>query len=300
MSGNPPKTIVWAIDVFEEPDVQGRMLKALQLWTNGLAFRILPTYVFAPHLHWPAVEKDAVDQDLKARFSRFTSGMESPPLAPFRVLHAKDSTVREKAGALLEHAAAEKADMIALTTRAKAGISRWTFGSLTETLVLSARLPLLTLSPEAPRHDRLDCLLFPTDLSAESDRALATVIEESKRRGLKLAIAYCSQFDQSHSEAAYGPASGYDDARAKYLKRKREQLSERIKLAESRGVAADGVFLEGKLDVADAILEAAAVRGAQMIAMVSHCAPIAAAMGGSVTRRVVRAAPCPVLVFHPA
>lgn len=298
MSMPPTKTIIWAVDVFAEPDVQSRMLEALRLWTKGLPFSIQPTYVFGPHLYWPAVkEEGAVDRDLMARFSRFGMGM-SQPLAALKVLRAKDSTLRERANALLEHAAAEKADAIALTTRAKKGLSRWAFGSLTETLTLSSSLPLLTLNPEAPRLDRLDSVLFPTDLSAESDQALMKVIDESIRRDLKLTIAYYSQFDQSHSAAAYGPASGYDDAQAGYLRKKRDQLSQKVKIAETRGLKAEGILVEGKLDVAEAILETAAERGADLIAMVSHCGPIVAAMGGSVTRRVVRAALCPVLVFH--
>lgn len=291
--------IVWAVDVFGDAEAQGRMLKVMDLWTRGRPSAVEPVYVCAPHAHWPAAgDQDAVERDLRARFERFGAVAPGPAGAGLTVVRAKEPSLRGKAAALLEHASAGGASLIALTTRARTGVSRWAFGSMTETVLLSSRVPLLTLNPEARPIDSLERILFPTDLSKESDEALGFVAGEAKARGLALSIVHCSQFDQTHSDAAYGPAVGYDAARDAYLTRTRERLNERVLLAEARGLDAEGILLEGKYDVAEAILEAAAERKAQLIALASHCGALDAALGGSVTRRVVRAAACPVLAFH--
>jgi nucleotide-binding universal stress UspA family protein len=291
--------IIWAVDIFEDPIAQKRMLKVMGLWAKGVSLDIQPTYVFGVHNHRPpANDAKTIERELNIRFSRFMAGARLPPLTALKVLYSKDSSLRGKADALLQHACAEEAAVIALATRARKGVSRWAFGSLTETLILSSHQALLTLNPEARQLARLKDVLFPTDLSKESDRALMMVIEQSKLRGLNLMIAYCSQFDQSHSAAAYGPAVGYAQSRRDYMRNKRAELQVKVRIAEAHGLKAAGIFLERKYDVAVAILEAAVERKVQMIAMASHCGPVTAALGGSVTRRIIRAAPCPVLAVN--
>lgn len=290
--------IILAVDILEDPVVQRPVARVAELWAQGVGLEVQPTYVFGASSDRFRAERAAVAQELKARFAKFLAGVGMPRSTAFQVLFSDGASLRGRVAALLTHACEVKAAAIALTTRARTGVSRWAFGSFTETMVLNSRLPLLTLNPEARPIQRQENILFATDLCEESDRVLRVVLEEAKSRGLALTIAHCSQFDQAHPEAAFGPPVGYIEGKAKYLKKKRAQLDEQVRVARDSGLAADGVFLEEECDAAGALLKLVVRRKIQMVAMASRCGPVAAALGGSMTRKVIRAAHCPVLALY--
>lgn len=82
-------------------------------------------------------------------------------LDPFREYFARrgiPARVRiefdDAASAVLDAASAEKADLVAMTTHGRSGVSRWVFGSVAEKVVRDAPCPILVLRPAAVRAAR--------------------------------------------------------------------------------------------------------------------------------------------------
>lgn len=54
------------------------------------------------------------------------------------------------AEAVLDYAESQKADLIAIATHGRSGISRWVFGSVTQKVVQAAPVPVLVIRPKHP------------------------------------------------------------------------------------------------------------------------------------------------------
>ena len=55
------------------------------------------------------------------------------------------------ADAILDYAQNNKADPIIMSTHGRSGISRWTFGSVTDKVIRHSKVPVLTVTPEGCR-----------------------------------------------------------------------------------------------------------------------------------------------------
>ena len=293
--------ILWSIDIFgNDLAAQKGMAEFLRLWAHGLPLGIQPVFVMRAKSDLRAARHaEIIDQLSKMYDAQFMRREKLLKFSSIKVLIANGTSLRARVEKLLEHAYASRAAAIALTTRARSGPQRWVLGSFTESLVLQSRLPLLILNPrprpaQSPAH-----ILFPTDLSEEATRALRIVIREAKLRKLKLTIMHSAEFNFEHPEAAYGPAEGHAELKAKYLRKKRAYLGEAVQMARTSGLPADEILLEDDCDLVKAILGVANERKADVIAMTSSCGPFVAAFGGSLTRKIIRGADCPVWTIHP-
>ena len=135
---------------------------------------------------------------------------------------------------------------------------------------------------------RIERILCPTDLSADSGRTL--------RYAVALARSYAAKLVVCHRPPP-SPA-----ARERALR-----LMERLVVAglefasggahEPPPLDRESVLLDDA-DIGAAITREAGSRGAQLILMRSRRRPLAAALLGSTAETVSRRAPCPVLVMH--
>ena len=55
------------------------------------------------------------------------------------------------ADAILDYAQNSRADLIIMSTHGRSGISRWTFGSVTDKVIRHSKVPVLTVTPEGCR-----------------------------------------------------------------------------------------------------------------------------------------------------
>src|SRR6266516_4819481 len=135
---------------------------------------------------------------------------------------------------------------------------------------------------------KIECILCPTDLSADSDEALRYAIALSRAYNAKLILLHCDSADDGLT---------IPDAHAK--------TAEAIRLAlQKHSGSADLVGLDWKSlvvncdDTGEAIAREAAKYGVDLIVMRSRRRPHRAALLGSTAESVSRTAPCPVLVMH--
>jgi len=133
---------------------------------------------------------------------------------------------------------------------------------------------------------KIECILCPTDLSADSDEALRYAIGLSKAYSAELILLHCDLADD-------GPANTRDDA------------AEAIRAALQAHSGVNGIdgldwksLVVTSEDAGETIAREAAIYGVDLIVMRSRRRPHRAALLGSTAESVSRMAPCPVLVMH--
>jgi nucleotide-binding universal stress UspA family protein len=135
---------------------------------------------------------------------------------------------------------------------------------------------------------KIECILCPTDLSADSDEALRYAIALSRAYSAELILLHCD--DDGARPALRG---SYDNA-AQAIRKALEKYSGSADLA---GLEWRSLIVRCD-DVGAAIAREAATYGADLIVMRSRRRPHRAALLGSTAESVSRTAPCPVLVMH--
>jgi nucleotide-binding universal stress UspA family protein len=138
-------------------------------------------------------------------------------------------------------------------------------------------------------------ILCPVDFSGPADHAEAQAIELARALGSELIFLHVAV-----ATALYGEETGLVDNTAVYQAEQEwadKRLDERVSAARTTGVSARAVRRVGV--PFDEIVKAAGEEGAGMIVMGTHGrSGLDRLLVGSVTERVVRLAPCPVLTVR--
>jgi universal stress protein A len=141
-------------------------------------------------------------------------------------------------------------------------------------------------------------ILAPVDFSTHAKTALDEASSLAKSMGSQLCILHVYQ-----NPAYVLPMSGYVGPTAEIVANMRRQLSEELETlardVRGQGVGVETAVLEGV--AYSSIVDYAKEWRADLIVMGTHGRTgLAHALTGSVTERVVRFAPCPVLVTRAA
>jgi len=102
----------------------------------------------------------------------------------------------------LEHVITEhQIDLIVLGTQGKTGLRKLALGSVAEAVFHGAACPVLTVGPcaaaDPPLHAKLSHILYPTDLSPESDRAAAYAVSLAREHGARLTVLHVLEKGQA-------------------------------------------------------------------------------------------------------
>lgn len=203
------------------------------------------------------------------------------------------------------HLAALQADVVVMSTHGRSSWVRWAFGSVAETVMREAVCPIFVLGPagkggtheggadKAGADGRVCCfdfpykqVLWPTDWSEASERALDEAIAISTHHGAQLLMLHV--IEASDSEMAW---------------LHEEHMEKRLrKLCKRKAGAQNARRLIGHGVAAAEIARIAAAEGVDLIVMSTHGRTGWQRLKlGSVTQKVLREVPCPVfLVPHPA
>jgi len=147
---------------------------------------------------------------------------------------------------------------------------------------------------EGPAHPQPLSILVPTDFSETADSALKIAIHVASilRRSIDLVHVH-------ETPEALGPnAPGWRDLERQAVEQIGKNLAERKGCVERVGIRCDEQRLEGA--PWHAIVEFARMNSTSLIIMGTHGrSGLRHLLLGSVTERVIRHAPCPVLVVPP-
>lgn len=135
---------------------------------------------------------------------------------------------------------------------------------------------------------KIECILCPTDLSADSDAALRYALALSRAYDAELLLLHCDPGGEGLSKPAL-----YEEA-TQAIRHSLQKHAASPDLADLNWK----ILVVSCDDIGAAISGEAARYGVDLIAMRSRRRPHRAALLGSTAESVSRTAPCPVLVMH--
>lgn len=192
------------------------------------------------------------------------------------------------AESILEAAAAEGATLIALSTHGRSGLARWVLGSVAEKVLQASRLPVLVARsfPATVCRGELESrpvrnFLVPLDGSRRSLAALEPLQGLARPVDAHVTLLHVAE------------PSPYDG--------RWEPIDETLQLADQilRGVCIPSAVEHRKGDPGEEILKAVQEKAIDLVAMTTHGRSGPSRwVFGSVTAKVLRSAPVPLLVVR--
>lgn len=213
------------------------------------------------------------------------------------------TTLGRPAEEILRVAAETQCGLIAMSTHGRNAIGRAILGSVTDRVIRTSSVPVLTIAPEKAKayHRRsgvpLEKVMLPLDGSELAEQAAAYV--ESLARCLTLKVLLVRVVDLEYPVYAYPSIEqlarlreGRINEAARYLKGVSRDL-------ESRGITVQTLVRRGP--PAQTLLKLAQETPQDLIAMTTHGrSGLSRWLTGSVTDALIRASGDPVLVVRPS
>ncbi len=207
----------------------------------------------------------------------------------------------EAAGAILAEAERWDADLIAMTTHGRSGITRWVFGSVANKVIHASPRPFLLVrarpAAERPADIRIQRILVPLDGSELSLSVLPYVEDIARAVGASLVLftAVVPLQPYGGADPTAFPISRIDDL----IQHAQSSLEKVGKEIESRGLSVHSIAAFGF--PADEIIRSAEATKADLIAMATHGrSGLNRWVMGSIADAVLRRSMLPCLMIRPA
>lgn len=201
---------------------------------------------------------------------------------------------------ILEYVAEAGIDLIILGTHGRRGLGHALLGSAAEEIVRRAPCPVMTVREmrEEPRVDALDRILVPVDFSDASHQAVTAARELATRYGASLQLLHV--VEEAIVPDFYLEGRVVEPLLGGELRgRARARLTELFEATEGPEVPMEAFAVEGR--AWHSIVDFASETNSDLIVISSHgLTGLARALLGSVTEKVARSAPCPVLTLRAA
>ena len=198
------------------------------------------------------------------------------------------------AGAIVDTATSEQADLIVMSTHGYSGLTRWVLGSVTEKVLRSAPCPVLAV--RTARHPQK--VLITLDGSALSDEAIEPGLTVAQDLGAAVTLLRV---------VPHVSGDGKLDEHERGLSRRMQEdlIEEAREYLQARSDAPARSDMPIKPEVrigspADVILEYVETYGTDLIVMATHGRTgLKRWVYGSVTAKVLRSVNCSMLVIRP-
>lgn len=205
----------------------------------------------------------------------------------------------EAANEILRTAEAVQADLIAMTTHGRSGISRWALGSVAERVLHSSQVPVLLVRQETEIPSAgLGRILVPLDGSKLAEQALpvATAIAQKASAELML-VRVVQTLDETNRHILFANEKEADATFAKYQKRVDKYLVETERQLRLAGVSTThrALLADPSAGICDSAIEA----DVDLIVLSTHGRTgLGRWYYGSVASKVIRSVHCPVLLVR--
>jgi nucleotide-binding universal stress UspA family protein len=214
----------------------------------------------------------------------------------------------DPASAIVEHARQRSSDLIVMTTHGRTGLRRAVMGSVADRVVRDAGRPVLLVRPEAGVHWRLAQangfrrILVPLDGSEQAGTVVAPVLDLCRwmQPRLILTRVVFPVMEMVFSDAGipiYGVVD--EDATRHVVNQAQDSLSQlALQIESERGITVDTSVKAGN-DISHSLLEAVRESRADLVAMATHSRGASRLLIASITDRLLRETPLPLLLLHP-
>ncbi len=263
-------------------DAELHLLHVVVMFDEGLHYR---------DPEFPDVEKvySRLEEQASAEMKHLLKAQQVKPLQVYET----QCRAFEPAPAIVEYAEEHGIDAIVLGTHGRRGLRRFLLGSVAEEVVRTAPCPVMTLRQDATPNAGIGRIVVPFDFSPDSEQTLETAKELAARFDSRIHLVHVMQ-PPIVAGGVYGmplPGPTMIDGTLQM----QQALAEVVERCEAQAIEAH--VLEGS--PAWEIVEYASKIEASLIIIGSHGASgIRRILLGSVSERVIRSAPCPVLVLR--
>ncbi len=208
----------------------------------------------------------------------------------------------DPAQAIIDRADERANTLIVMATHGRSGIGRWLLGSVTDTVVRHAKHPTLVVRAREeplPPTALLKSIVLPLDGSGTAEAAIPHAVEMAKAMDIGIKMLHATSFLQY---ATSNPDESPD--LFNHLIEQRQAVAHRYLNGVVERIGGEGVRDVSKEtfvgDAGAAILGELRGAGHQLVVMATHGrSGVGRWVLGSVTDRVVRHSPGPVLVVRP-
>ncbi|HMN69482.1 MAG TPA: universal stress protein [Bdellovibrionales bacterium] len=217
------------------------------------------------------------------------------------VVPCKNSGQREAVKALLGYVRKVKAECVLISTHARSGLERLVGGSFAETLILTAKVPVMVTNPTCDIPNTVKKILMPTDLTDKGERFVKAMSDHAKRLGAEVVLYYKQPdpLDPIIQQGVYSLGGGWVSAQS-YIESeiafKTKEIEKMEALFRKYDVKATHVVDSSPGDLIESINKAALDTGADMVSLRTRAGSWTASLLGSVARGLVRHAQIPVMV----
>lgn len=192
---------------------------------------------------------------------------------------------------ILEYAEEHDADMIVMGSHGRRGFRRLLLGSVTEEVVRISPCPVLVVrnQPEKPAPREVDRVIVPVDFSVSTSGVIDTARELASALDVPLELLHAVE-PIPYAQMSYPIAIDHEDFRT-HAQKRLQSYADDVELEQ-------GVTARTVIGMADqVVIEAAERSTSPMVVMSSHGhSGLARALLGSTAERLLRHAPCPVMI----
>jgi nucleotide-binding universal stress UspA family protein len=326
----PHKKIIWALDPFEDDALfRTQITQVLKNLTTRLRIPVEPTYILnltkeneleairlPPRRHYQGAALQAIQTKIK--------DFHEIPFTTPKILYQPTSSFIQLVGKLCEYARHSRTEAIVVGTHARSGLSRLLLGSFTESLLIQSEVPVITVNPSCqpivdspldwsiitPFNDRRKAhsdstILFATDLAQSSEQIYPYLMNFAEKIDSAIHLFHVSphRFEPLLQTGSYLMGGGWVGAPERVTAEDSaasELLQQWASRGTERGLTVQFDLESQRAPIADLIIQKASEIKCQWIAMTAQSSGFRAWALGSITRRVVRTAPCPVWILRPA
>jgi nucleotide-binding universal stress UspA family protein len=191
-----------------------------------------------------------------------------------------------------------KADLLVVGTHGRRGVSRWLLGSVAERIVRVAPCPLLLIRDHTPSGGvTYQRIMVAVDGSDTAQRGLQEAINFAKDQKAQLAIVHV--IDIVVVDGAEEFSEKYIDSMRDYARETIEQARKTVQAAGIEAQVQSPEIVTTAYHVADTIAKAVQDWKADLLVVGTHGRRgVNRLLLGSVAERVVRVAPCPLLLVR--
>ncbi|MBX7231679.1 MAG: universal stress protein [Bdellovibrionales bacterium] len=301
--------ILWALDPFHfDHQKKAHLGNFLNYLSEAENSKIEPVYVLGPDsINWTGEFSSPWSHKYrplaKEAANNVIEKLQCKNIIEPQILVNSKASLRSAVKKIVSHAQANRSSFIVVHSHGRRSVERFFLGSFAETLLLQSQTPVLLLKENHPTPTQFKNVLFPTDFSATSHKALKKLLPRLKKWGSHLTLFHklpdpIEPVVQSGVFMAGGgwvSLTNYFEKDAEFRKKKIEKLQ---KEAALMGVSTKVVVENHPGLTTELILQSAKKEEIDLIAMATQSGPVSRILLGSVARQLSRESDLPLLIFR--
>lgn len=291
----------WAVDVLDEKKILSSGESLLKALSKTVQLKVEPVYVvrlseqidLASH----GESRKTFLENVRDAMKRALKGVQIPLEEPVAILQ-RGVYLRSDVDALVSQAKRDHADAILVHTHARKGLNRFWMGSFAETLMHHCSVPILFMNPTVKTPKQIKTVFYPTSISAHSKKGLFKAAEFARSINADLVIYNNVEYFVATPGLSFTEVMVFTGNIEKDLKGRKKTLDKWAQEIKARmRIKVKTIVDDSDIRVSDGINKFSKKIPNCMIAMEAQTGPVMSVLVGSTTRKVVREASVPVLVF---